>query len=482
MAGLGQRCVAEGAVTSRIMAGRTFFALDTATGALRWRYDGKAIAHPAIAIADGVVYLADCNVTKKKPRRPCAKETSASPRASGRRRTSRLRRRTTTCAACSPLDAATGEKRWERVMDLTGCGGDRMGLACKDGVLCFFGCFSNHDRSLFRTANSLGAASPPFRARDAADLWSKPLNYLRRPVIIGDDILVEPRMCGLHDGAIRQRVHPMTGEDADWEFVRPGHCCSVTSACPSMFFLRGYFLWYYDLVRDQGMLPFGGIRPGCWINTIPANGLLLFPDASAGCTCSYPVTSTVALEPRDTLKTFAMCVQHGPTMPVKHLAINFGAPGDWRDDDGRLWFSYPQPPNSGWHTSGVNFDLHETFADEKPTIAAHSRAWGCAPNSAPGCSPPARAASARSACPCRTKAGPRRATRCASISLRARDDAPGARVLGVEAQGKPLMRASTSPPKVPPYANLPHRSRKKHRTCIYRRKRRNFAQWHRSHS
>ena len=29
------------------------------------------------------------------------------------------------------------------------------------------------------------------------------------------------------------------------------------------------------------MLSFGGIRPGCWVNIIPANGLVLFPEASA---------------------------------------------------------------------------------------------------------------------------------------------------------------------------------------------------------
>jgi hypothetical protein len=30
-------------------------------------------------------------------------------------------------------------------------------------------------------------------------------------------------------------------------------------------------------------------RPGCWINLIPAGGLLLMPEASSGCTCEYPV-------------------------------------------------------------------------------------------------------------------------------------------------------------------------------------------------
>ncbi|MCP4642915.1 MAG: hypothetical protein GY851_20885, partial [bacterium] len=211
------------------------------------------------------------------------------------------------------LDAQSGEPRWERVMDLTGCGGDRMGLAyraadgAQDGILCFFGCFSNHDRELFKEGKLQWRRVTAIGGKDGADLWSRPLDYLRRPVVIGDKVLIEPRMCSVTTGAVQERAHPLTDAPSTWEFVRPGHCCSVTSACPNMFFLRGYFLWYYDLLRDQGMLPFGGIRPGCWINTIPANGLVLFPEAAAGCGCSYPIRCTVALKPEEELRTWSVC-------------------------------------------------------------------------------------------------------------------------------------------------------------------------------
>jgi hypothetical protein len=200
--------------------------------------------------------------------------------------------------------------------------------------------------------------------KDGTDLWSRPLNYLRRPVIMGDTILIEPRACDLHTGAIKTRLHPLTGIESTWEFARLGHCCSITSAAPNMFFLRGYHLWYYDMAKDQGMQPFGGIRPGCWINVIPANGLVLFPEASAGCTCSYPIRSTVVLQPKKEQRTWATCVQHGALTPVRHLAINFGAPADWRADDGTMWFSYPHPPRSEWYDYGVNFALDELFIDK----------------------------------------------------------------------------------------------------------------------
>jgi len=350
-----------GAVTERILASSVFFAVNTETGALRWKYEGKAIAHPAIAIGDGAVFIADCDVTEEQEQAAMQQRTELIAKGVWEKEGITYEAKDADVRRVIALDETTGEKRWERVIDLTGCGGDRLGLAYKNGVLCFFGCFSNHDRGLFRDGMLAWRRITAVAGKDGADLWSRPLNYLRRPVIVGDTILIEPRACDLRTGAVKTRSHPLTGEQSTWEYVRPGHCCSATSACPNMFFLRGYFLWYYDLLKDQGMLPFGGIRPGCWINVIPANGLVLFPEASAGCTCSFPIRSTVVLRPEPEQRTWATCVQNGKLTPVRHMAINFGAQGDWRDDSGTLWFSYPHPPSTDWYAYGVNFALQEQF-------------------------------------------------------------------------------------------------------------------------
>ena len=40
-------------------------------------------------------------------------------------------------------------------------------------------------------------------------------------------------------------------------------------------------------------------RPGCWINILPAGGLVLIPEASSGCTCYYSIQTSLALSPRD---------------------------------------------------------------------------------------------------------------------------------------------------------------------------------------
>jgi hypothetical protein len=38
-------------------------------------------------------------------------------------------------------------------------------------------------------------------------------------------------------------------------------------------------------------------RSGCWINMIQAGGLVLVPEASSGCTCGFPLQTSLAYIP-----------------------------------------------------------------------------------------------------------------------------------------------------------------------------------------
>ncbi|MHC4542857.1 MAG: hypothetical protein ACYS74_24295, partial [Planctomycetota bacterium] len=115
------------------------------------------------------------------------------------------------------------------------------------------------------------------------------------------------------------------------------------------------------LEQDNGVTIFGAYRPGCAISVIPANGVLLSQEAAAGCTCSYPVRCSLAMirKPNRT-QPWTVYVTPGELKPVKHFAINFGAPADMKDQQGTVWFSYPNPKtNSYTHFPGygVKFDL-----------------------------------------------------------------------------------------------------------------------------
>jgi len=63
-------------------------------------------------------------------------------------------------------------------------------------------------------------------------------------------------------------------------------------------FWRGHNPWMYDLRQKDGAIRLNKVaRPGCWINIIPAGGLVLIPESSSGCTCGYALQSSMAYAP-----------------------------------------------------------------------------------------------------------------------------------------------------------------------------------------
>jgi hypothetical protein len=88
-----------------------------------------------------------------------------------------------------------------------------------------------------------------------------------------------------------------------------------------MMFFRSGFIGYFDLYADSGTRHFAGQRLGCWINAIPGNGLVMIPEASAGCVCQFSIASTVVLEPKSQNKSWGIFSAVGATTPVKRIGI-----------------------------------------------------------------------------------------------------------------------------------------------------------------
>jgi len=263
------------------------------------------------------------------------------------------------------LDAVTGELIWRCPVDLTGCCGDKMGAAYSDSMLFFFGNHGNHDAWRFKAGALKWRRITTLSAENGDVLWSRALNYRTRPVIVGDKIILEPRACNLRTGEIIMRDHPITGEAVPWEFLRPGHTCGITAASAKGLFYNSGCTAFYDLEHDNGVTTFGAYRPGCAISLIPAGGLLLSQEAAAGCTCSYPVRCSLAMmrKPNRT-QPWTVYVTPGKLNPVKRFAINFGASADIKDDEGTVWFGYPNPKtNPKFHhhypNYGVKFNLRD---------------------------------------------------------------------------------------------------------------------------
>jgi len=112
--------------------------------------------------------------------------------------------------------------------------------------------------------------------------------YNRHPTIIDDTVYTWPYAYSLKTGR-RQK---------EWKFDRHGHGCGGVSASAQCLFWRGHNPWMYDLGPEGGPSRLNKVtRPGCWINIIPAGGLVLIPEASSGCTCGYPLQTSIAFVP-----------------------------------------------------------------------------------------------------------------------------------------------------------------------------------------
>ncbi len=326
------------------------FAIDSRTGEVLWQYEAKNIGNLTLALGDGWLFFIDSSLTREQREELLRQDKSrlASLKGKEARQAEEAQKKLDVRLAVA-LDARTGGKLWETPVDVTDCsnigigGGDLMAMY-SDGVLLLCGANANgHYWKQFLSGQFSERRLVALSGRTGAKLWARDANYRHRPIVIGDMIVAEPWAYDLKTGQQRTRPNPISGAEAPWQFLRPGHHCTALSACPQMIVMRSGFTAYYDLHDDSGIRHFAGHRPGCWINTIPADGLVLQPEASAGCLCLFPIMCSVALEPRPDHYRWGIYSAKGSNTPVQQLAVNLGASGDLRAPQGALWLAYPRP-------------------------------------------------------------------------------------------------------------------------------------------
>jgi outer membrane protein assembly factor BamB len=316
------------------------FACDTTSGATRWIRWGENIQHTSISVDGNRVFFADTGVPQAITNQTAVTNIP-----------------TLTIKWSSPvrnvtaLDLATGKTLWRKQMDLTGCVGNMLwgalGSMVHNDVLIFFGVYTDghYWRDFF--ANQFAQRRIiAVSAQNGEQLWASNIAYRVRPIIIGNTLHAEPWSFDLQTGEQRTRVNPVTGLTEPWQFARPGHHCGCPAASPNVMAFRSYHIGYYDLLGDSGTCTFGSVRPGCWINFILANGLLMVPEASSGCQCPFPNMCTVVLAPCEENRAWGKYSLAGDIYPVNHLAINLNGPGDRKDDAGTLWLGYPRRKES----------------------------------------------------------------------------------------------------------------------------------------
>ncbi|MDP6036149.1 MAG: PQQ-binding-like beta-propeller repeat protein [Verrucomicrobiota bacterium] len=250
-----------GDMKKQLTESTSLFAINPDNGKTDWRYDAKdALRHNTIAIGGGNVLLID------RPLAMYDQKRDGKPKGE---RPGRL----------VALYAKTGEKMWEEQKDIYGTVN---AISAEHGVVVM-----GYSPTRFKLASEIGGRLSGFRLSDGKRLWDVEAGYSSRPMINGKTIYAQG---GAWDVT--------TGKPRDFKFKRSYGCGTLASSANLLVF-RSATLGYADLKESETTRNFGGMRPGCWINAIPAGGLVLVPDASASCKCSYQNRSWVALRPRE---------------------------------------------------------------------------------------------------------------------------------------------------------------------------------------
>ncbi|MFH1742701.1 MAG: PQQ-binding-like beta-propeller repeat protein [bacterium] len=237
------------------------FALDAHTGKKKWTYRAQnSIRHNSIAVGDGIIYFID---------RPIAlfdrfnrgEEPKEMAQASGE---------------LLGLDTQTGEIVWRRN---EGIYGTLLAVSTKHDILLMA-----YQATRFRLPSEVGGRMTAFRASTGEPIWDIKADYESRPLINDDVIYVQPGAWSL-----------LTGEPTGFQFTR-SYGCGIISGSKKLMVFRSATIGYIDLQKSNETQNYGGTRPGCWINALPAGGLVLMPNGFTTCTCSYLIRANLALQ------------------------------------------------------------------------------------------------------------------------------------------------------------------------------------------
>lgn len=291
---IGSRCKAEGSYAgddgewyeeyapdqvSRVTSD-LLFGMNPATGRVTWEYARGAILNSTITLGDGMIFF----IESRDPR-ALALEVSRVPN-------ELLGEQVLVC-----LDQKTGRRLWEKAHDFAALQFMTYLVHARNTVVVTGTDRSKHFHTFAFNAPSIqgpaGSGDDLATAIGGRLLWSEEhkedkghhSGHLQHPVVIGDVYYSDQRAFNLATGEVVRRDLP----------ERRG--CGVMSASKDAIFFRHHFHAMWDLKTDK-RLQFEGIRSGCWLSLVPAGGLLLAPETSAGCSCTHAIQTSIGYIPK----------------------------------------------------------------------------------------------------------------------------------------------------------------------------------------
>jgi len=188
------------------------------------------------------------------------------------------------------LNAATGAEVWRQPTNLSNIT-TLVYLSCPEGrilLTAVYGGSSNVTYDLYGFSQSNGSQSwKTTIATGSTDL----MHGVERghPVVVNG---VAYFVCG---PSVYFAVNISTGAQVSWTFNRSGWGCGTACASATHLYVRGDNAVAWNLATSQASRFTTRSRPGCYIDVIPAGGLVNIPETSSGCTCdAYKIQTSMA--------------------------------------------------------------------------------------------------------------------------------------------------------------------------------------------
>ena len=109
--------------------------------------------------------------------------------------------------------------------------------------------------------------------------------HLSRPAILNEKLIVKPAM-----------YHLKTGKLSKQKIPKAGHGCASYALSEQSIFYRGGSLTQFNFDTDV-FSKWERIRTGCWVSTVPAQGMVLSPEGSGGCSCGNWLETSIVFNP-----------------------------------------------------------------------------------------------------------------------------------------------------------------------------------------
>ncbi len=263
---------------------------DAATGKLQWAYRGGAVVNSTLTVADDTIYFVES-------RNPQVAKSATSRHMPAQLNAQHL----------VALDRVTGRKLWEKPVDFAKCE-FMLYLVHSNGTLVATG----SDRAKKYYTYAYDVSSPALRFSE------KPLINANVPLLWEEVHDAGKRFKGdvieTHHGGLLQ--HPLvvkdvfysdnrafvlrTGKELPIQFPKRRGCGNMAASNHSMFYRHlSHGIWNLE---TNDAIQLEGLRSGCWLGIIPAQGLMLAPESSSCCSCTDSIQTSAAWVPRTVLK------------------------------------------------------------------------------------------------------------------------------------------------------------------------------------